>query len=105
MSRPHRIHLHVQVAPEHADAFVPFLREARRLYERPGGIRIRLLRDLADPLRYVEIVEYADEPAYTSDQERVARDPEVIETLARWRGLLGAPVVVGVYVDVTDELD
>ena len=44
-------------------------------YEQPGGIRVRLLWDTADPDRFIEIVEYADQGAHDRDQARVADDP------------------------------
>jgi hypothetical protein len=48
-----------------------FLADARPFYESPGGIRVRLQWDLADPCAFVEIMEYADRAAYDADQSRV----------------------------------
>lgn len=99
------LHLRIRVADEHEAEFVPFLSEARKIYEAPGGIRVRLLRSLSEPHRYIELVEYDDRPTYDRDQVRVGTEPVVIETLKRWRALLAAPPEVEAYEDVTHLLD
>ena len=77
-----------------------FLAEARPFYEAPGGVRVRLQWDRADPARFLEIMEYADEAAYLADQERVERDPVMRSWLARWHLLLDGPIDVRVLEDV-----
>ena len=82
------LYLHGVVAPGRRDDLERFLAEARAVYEAPGGIRVRLHWDLADPHRFVEIMEYADRDAYERDQERVERDPVMGALLERWHALL-----------------
>jgi hypothetical protein len=85
---------------------VAFLREAIPFYERPGGIRLRVLWDTSDPDRFVEIVEYADRRTHDADQERVDNDPEMKGYLRRWRSLLAEPPHVETYdVDTPREAD
>ena len=91
------IHLRVRVASARREAFLAFLREAVPFYERPGGIRVRLLRDERDPEAYIEVIEYDTREAYERDQERVEHDPEMRAFLERWRALLDGPPVVEVY--------
>lgn len=74
-----------------------FLREAIVFYERPGGIRVRLLWDLDDPDRFIEVVEYADRDTHDRDQVRVDQDPEMQGYLRRWRALLAEPPHVHTY--------
>jgi len=99
MAPPTRIdlHLRLRVAPGRREEFLAFLREAIPFYERPGGIEIRLLEDLGDDHRFIELVLYEDEAAYRRDQDRVANDPEMKRFLERWRSFLAAPPVVEVY--------
>ncbi len=99
MPKPGRIdlHLRLRVQPGRRDEFLAFLREATPVYESPGGITIRLLQDLHDDHRFIELVLYDDEPTYTRDQHRVANDPVMGELLARWRALLVETPVVEVY--------
>ena len=99
MPSPTRIdlHLRVRVKPGMRDTFLDFLREATPFYESPGGIEIRLLQDMNDDHRFIELVLYRDEAAYRQDQHRVEHDPTMRKYLARWRELLAEPPVVEVY--------
>lgn len=94
------LHLAGRVPDGGRPALEAFLAEATAYYEAPGGIRVRLQWDRADPGRFLEIMEYADEDAYEADNARVEQDPEMRAWLARWRALLDGPVVVTVYDDV-----
>lgn len=91
------LHLRLRVQRGRREEFLAFLREATPYYEAPGGIEIRLLEDLADDHRFIELVLYEDEAGYQRDQERVERDPEMRRLLERWRGMLEGPPTVEVY--------
>ncbi|MBL8763804.1 MAG: antibiotic biosynthesis monooxygenase [Phycisphaerae bacterium] len=99
MATPGRIDLHLRcrVAAGKREEFLAFLREAIPFYESPGGITVRLLEDMSDDHRFIELVLYDDQAAYERDQQRVAGDPTMKAYLARWRGLLTEPPVVEVY--------
>jgi quinol monooxygenase YgiN len=85
------LHLRGQAAPGRRSELVEFLREAIPFYEAPVGIRVRVLWDLADPDRFVEVVEYLDRETYDRDQVRVEHDPAMQAYLRRWRSLLAEP--------------
>jgi quinol monooxygenase YgiN len=91
------LHLRGRAEPGRRAELVAFLREAIPFYERPGGIRVRLLWDVSDPDRFVEVVEYADQDAHDRDQLRVDGDAEMHDYLQRWRALLAEPPVVETY--------
>ncbi|HET9140777.1 putative quinol monooxygenase [Actinophytocola sp.] len=91
------LHLRGRVAPGRREDLVAFLRQAIPFYERPGGIRVRLMWDVADPDRFIEVVEYADQQSHDDDQARVADDPEMSDYLRRWRELLAEPPQVETY--------
>ncbi len=99
MDVPCRIDLHLRcrVCPGRRAEFLAFLREAIPFYEAPGGITVRLLQDLHDDHRFIELVLYDDEATYTRDQKRVENDPTMQAFLARWRTLLAEPATVEVY--------
>lgn len=73
---------------------VSFLRSAIPVYQAPGGITVRLLRDVDDPNAFVETVEYDSQEGYELDQQRVANDPEMISLLEQWHDLLAEPIRV-----------
>ena len=91
------LHLRGRVAAGRREDLVAFLREAIPFYERPGGIRIRLMWDVADADRFIEVVEYADQRIHDTDQARVADDPEMVGYLRRWHELLAEPPQVETY--------
>jgi len=81
-----------------------FLRIATPYYEAPGGIKVRLLRNMTDRARFIEVIEYAHADEYRKDQERTKTDPRMIALLTRWRSLLSGGVEVEVYEDVTGQI-
>lgn len=95
------IQLHGRVADGRWDDLVSFLTKAIPFYEEPGGVRVRLLRDVDDPDAFVEVVEYDGEDSYAADQHRVESDPAMIARLEEWRTLLAGPVEVRTLRDVT----
>ncbi len=99
MTAPTRVDLHLRcrVKLGRRGEFLAFLREAIPFYESPGGIEVRLLQDMHDDHRFIELVLYEDEAAYSLDQERVKGDPTMKAYLGRWRDLLAEPPVVEVY--------
>lgn len=88
------IHLRAKVAPGGREAFDEFLAEAIPFYESPGGIRVKVLWDVADPDRFVEVIECVDQAAHDRDQLRVENDERMRELLQRWRDLLDGPPAV-----------
>lgn len=91
------LHLRGRAALGRRADLVAFLREAIPFYERPGGIHVRLLWDVSDPDRFIEVMEYADQDIYDHDQVRVDSDAEMQDYLQRWRALLAEPPEVETY--------
>lgn len=94
------LYLEGRVPPGGAEALERFLAQARHFYEAPGGIRVRLQWDAADPHHFMEIMEYADHQTWAKDQERVEHDPEMGGWLRQWHELLDGPPVVRTFVEV-----
>jgi hypothetical protein len=53
--------------------------------------------ELADPDRFIEVVQYADQQVHDRDQARVANDAEMQAYLRRWRALLAEAPQVQTY--------
>jgi quinol monooxygenase YgiN len=99
MPPPGRIdlHLRIRVKPGQREAFLAFLREAKPFYESPGGIEVRLLEDVGDDHRFIELILYDDEATYAKDLNRVRDDPEMKSYLQGWRTFLAEQPVVETY--------
>jgi hypothetical protein len=93
------------VAEGRWDDFVSFLRKAIPFYEEPGGIRVRLLRDVEDADVFIEVIEYETEASYAADQHRVGSDLAMIARLEEWRGLLAGPVDVQTLREIVAVMD
>lgn len=92
--------LRFSVATESHEDLVAFLARAKPYYEEPGGIDVRLLRNLNAPDQFVEVVTYRDETAYRRDQLRVENDPRMKALLAEWRSFHLDGVSVETYEEV-----
>lgn len=90
----------IRVQPAKRAALIAFLERAVPFYEEPGGIRVSLLADRADPSRMIERVEYKDAAAFDADQRRVSEDPRMKTLLEEWRSLLNGPSEVQVYQEI-----
>jgi hypothetical protein len=98
------IHLRITSRCDDPAALFAFLRQAIPFYEALTGIRIRLLRSVDDPSRFIEVVEYETQAVYEADQVRVSSDPAMRSYLSSWRALLQNGVEVETYEEVTDQV-
>ena len=96
------LHLRICASNGKRDELLAFLRSAKPYYESPGGIRMRLLQDHADPDRFIEIFEYATLADFEADEHRVNNDEKMKALLATWRSLLDGPPVVEVFTDISE---
>jgi hypothetical protein len=96
----HVLCLRVRVSAHRRTEFLEFLREAIPVYERPGGIRVRLLQEADDAEAFCEMIEYDSTELFELDQHRVENDPDMKRLIARWREIIGGPPVVDHYVEI-----
>lgn len=98
------LHLSIRVKAEKQIALVSFLQEALPFYEKPSGIKIRLLQNRRDPEQFLEIVEYDNPEIFEQDNERVNFDVEMNSYLERWRALLASEAEVEIYQELTNQI-
>ncbi len=98
------LHLRIKTLGEGTEALFSFLKSAIPFYESSGDVRIRLLRQVDDPTRFIEVIEYDSLEAFNKDQQRVDNDPQMRSNLQTWRSLLEERIEVETYEDVTDQL-
>jgi hypothetical protein len=65
-----------------------------------GGKRMRILRNVDDPARFVQEIEYETHESIELNRQRIAGDRRVQAYLQGWRSLLGGAVDIDVYQDV-----
>lgn len=78
-----------RIDPKNADEFLLALKEMRRIRQRDGAIRWNLLRDTADPQRYIEIFVTESWGEHLRLHERVTAEDREVEQRA-WAFHLGS---------------
>jgi quinol monooxygenase YgiN len=71
-----------RVDPKNADEFLLAMKEMRRIRQRDGAIRWNLLRDSADPQRYIEIFVTESWGEHLRQHERVTAEDREVERRA-----------------------
>jgi predicted MFS family arabinose efflux permease/quinol monooxygenase YgiN len=80
-----------RIDPKSADEFLEAMKEMRRIRQRDGAIRWNLLRDSADPQRYIEIFVTETWGEHLRQHERVTAEDREIERRAWAFHLDGEP--------------
>ena len=75
----------------------PVMKAAWPFIEAFGGKRMRLLRNVDDPARFVQEIEYETHETIELNRQRIASDWRVQAYLQGWRSLLGGSVEIDVY--------
>jgi len=80
-----------------------FVNAAMPFYRVFGCTQVRLLQNVDDPAKFVQIIEYETEASLEQSRQRVASDPVVQGYLQAWRSLFPGAVEVDVYQEVASE--
>lgn len=99
-----RVHLRITTRTGDHDELGAFLKQAIPFYESLPGVRVRLLRNVNSPDRYIEVIEYETVEAFESDEKRLSGDLQMQHFIKRWRKLLKGDVEVETYQDITDTI-
>ncbi len=96
--------LHFKFMLPTADAaqLLSLVKAAAPFYEFFGGTRVRLLRNVDDPARFIQVIDYEMDEAIELNRQRIASDPRMQGYLQTWRMLAAGAVEVDVYEEVTD---
>ena len=100
----HRI-LHVKIktpSPDAAKLVATMMKNAAPMYRAFADVHIRLLRNVDDPTRFLQVVEYQAEQTIEQSRQKIASDPVTQNIVQAWRALFPGAIEVDVYEDVTD---
>jgi hypothetical protein len=65
-----------------------------------GGRQIKLLQNVDDPARYIQVIDYETEESLEVNRQRIASDPRMQAYLQAWRAALPGGVEIDVFQDV-----
>jgi len=85
--------------PKHLYALV---QAARPFYEFFGGTQVRLLQNVDDPGRYVQIIEYETDADIEINRQKIASDARMQSAIQMWRTVTSGAVEIDVFRDVTN---
>ena len=97
--------LHVKIktpSPDAAKLVAAMMKNAAPMVRAFGDARIRLLRNVDDQTRFLQVVEYQAEQAIEQNRQKLASDPMTQNIVQAWRALFPGVVEIDVYEDVTD---
>ncbi|HWM45375.1 MAG TPA: hypothetical protein VNR11_00515 [Xanthobacteraceae bacterium] len=96
--------LHLKFTAPSADPkqLLALVQAARPFYEFFGGKNVRLLQNVDDPGRFVQIVEYETDANIEMNRQQIASDPRMQASLQMWRSMVAGGVEFEVYRDVSE---
>ena len=81
-------------APEQ---MVAMIKSAAPLYQMFGDATVRLLRNVDDPGRFLQEIEYDAPAALEQNRQQIASDPRVQSYLQAWRSMFPGAIEIDVY--------
>jgi hypothetical protein len=76
------------------------MKHAKPFYEFFGTMRMRLLQNVDDPGRFIQVIDYETDEALEVNRQRIAGDPRMQGFIQAWRSMLPGAVEIDVYEEV-----
>src|ERR1044072_2583951 len=94
--------LHFRYTMPSADPsqILQFVNASKPVYEMMGGTEVRLLQNVDDPGKFIQVIEYEASESMETSRQRVASDTRLQTYLQVWRAMLPGGVEIDVFKDV-----
>ena len=76
------------------------MRSAQPFWEFFGTMRMRLLQNVDDRGRFIQVIDYETDEALELDRQRIAGDPRMQSFIQTWRSMLPGAIEIDVYEEV-----
>jgi len=76
------------------------MKSAKPFYEFFGTMRMRLLQNVDDPGRFIQVIDYEADEAVEVNRQRIAGDPRMQGFIQAWRSMLPGAIEIDVYEEV-----
>ena len=76
------------------------LKAAAPFYQMFGKAEVRLLQNVDDPAKFVQIIDYVANEDWELNRQRIASDPRLQGFIQAWRAMLPGAVEVDVFQEV-----
>jgi hypothetical protein len=94
--------LHLRFTMPSADPshILSFVNASKPFYEMLGGTEVRLLQNVDDPGKFIQVIEYEAPESMEMNRARIAGDMRLQTYLQAWRAILPGGVEIDVFRDV-----
>ncbi len=86
--------------PEVTPEMLAMMKSTAPFFEMFGKAKVRLLRNVDDPKRFIQQIEYETPESIETNRQKIASDPTVQGYLQTWRAMFPG----GIEIDVFDEV-
>jgi hypothetical protein len=76
------------------------IKAAAPFYQMFGSAEVRLLQNVDDPAKFVQLIEYEANEDWELNRQRVASDPRMLVYLQTWRTMFPGALEIDVYQEV-----
>ena len=91
------LHCRFSLAGADSAHLLQLMKAAAPFYEAFGNARMRLLQNVDDPSRFIQIIEYDAPKSLEQNRQQIAADPRMQGYLQMWRTMLPGSVEMDVY--------
>jgi hypothetical protein len=94
------LHLKFTMAGADPAQLSAMMKSAQPFWEFFGTMRMRLLQNVDDPGRFIQVIDYETDEALELNRQRIASDPRMQGFIQAWRSMLPGAVEIDVYEEV-----
>ena len=76
------------------------MKSAKPFYDFFGTMRMRLLQNVDDHGRFIQVIDYETDEALELNRQRIAGDPRMQSFIQTWRAMLPGAIEIDVYEEV-----
>ena len=94
--------LHLRFTMPTADSghFVAMIKAAAPFYQMFGQAEVRLLQNVDDPAKFIQIIEYEADEGWELNRQRIAGDMRMQAYLQTWRAMFPGAMEIDVFQEV-----
>ena len=94
------LHLRFTLPAADPGQILAMVKAAAPFYEFFGSTEIRLMQNVDDPAKFIQVIEYEADEALELNRQRIAGDPRLQGYLQAWRAVLPGAVEIDVFREV-----
>jgi hypothetical protein len=94
------LHLRFTMPSGDPTRLLAFVNASKPFYEMFGGTVVRLIQNVDDPGKFIQVIEYETPESVELNRQRFASDPRLQTYLQAWRAMLPGGIEIDVFRDV-----